>query len=452
MVVLDSYSQEKIETKKNIKSTCDLKLINDENFIVFYGSFNIESIYQKKKHTTVYYDELKLDISNGEFQTIRKVNIGNSNKNKTVVGIKKNDFKSLSDFCDSHILTGEKNEKFWGVKYYKTITNIGNIIKTTINDEIKDEYIKNKIYPENYSLYEIIIDFYLEKHLIKPHNNVYYHINFGFPKNKWLKLNDRKFLPSLLDQFGIKSKYLISVLSSDKGKNINLKTLNYISHLFGDNHVDYIKKINWVGLCNTKFSPSEKHTLLDDVEKKSILNLLIKESNNETILEDIYKLVSLREHLKKKKRSLKIKIKNYDELLYFIEVWKLMKSHLILGYESKYDIPKSVITDLTHEIIIDNKVFKPKILLSELDFILEGLKMKNCMGKQFTNGLFCLYFSLSLNDSSIDLCFQNGVLTQGFGKGNTPIEPEIFGEPLEILKKRITKYSKLTWKKIKKHH
>jgi hypothetical protein len=73
---------------------------------------------------------------------------------------------------------------------------------------------------------------------IKAHDNIYYDIQNEYPKKKWLEKNDYKYLPAILESYGIKSKYLIAILNKSN-VNVSISALNYISKLFGENHLEY---------------------------------------------------------------------------------------------------------------------------------------------------------------------------------------------------------------------
>ena len=77
----------------------------------------------------------------------------------------------------------------------------------------------------------------------------------------------------------------------------------------------------------------------------------------------------------------------------------------------KYNETQSfeILEDIESPIIIDEKVYIPKLILSEDEFTLEGAKMKNCMSKQFLHGSIYLYVSLSLGNRRINIHFNRGL-------------------------------------------
>ena len=165
---------------------------------------------------------------------------------------------------------------------------------------------------------------------------------------KWLKINDNKFL-LMLDEYGIKSKYLIKILSSSTNdvKLINIRTLIFICKLFGENYVDYIKQFNWKECSSTFINPPKKTFICkNDVEKKVILRIF-KDMNKSkltvpiiTILTYIHQLFNIREFLEKNGfQNLKLDIKKIDDVEYLLDYWILLKKQATSGVVEKYLFP-----------------------------------------------------------------------------------------------------------------
>jgi hypothetical protein len=102
------------------------------------------------------------------------------------------------------------------------------------------------------------------------------------------------------------------------------------------------------------------------------------------------------------------------------------------------------VSEIEKDIMVGENIFKPTILKTEEDYTLEGFIMKNCMGKQFINGLVHIYITLSHKKKRINLQYRKGVLLQNYGKANTPVEI-IFNEPIQVLNKRMLGYSDTQW-------
>ena len=169
----------------------------------------------------------------------------------------------------------------------------------------------------------------------------------------------------------------------------------------------------------------------------------------DSLIYSLNKLFSIRDLLEARGLELKFKAKNDIDFENHIETWSGIKLHFARGYKVKYNIPNDVVDVIQEDIVIGDEVFKPKVLLTEEDYRLEGFYMKNCMAKQFPHGLFYIYISLSNKRKKIDLQYRKGRLIQSYGKANTPVSNELFGQSIEILSKRIEKFSDLEWKKEK---
>ena len=131
-----------------------------------------------------------------------------------------------------------------------------------------------------------------------------------------------------------------------------------------------------------------------------------------------------------------------------MEVWSGYKLHFARGYKVKYLIPDEVVEEIQRDICVGENTFKPKVLLTEDEFRLEGYSMKNCMSKQFPHGAIYIFVSLQLNRKKINLQYRKGNLIQSYGKANTTVD-SIFDDATIILSKRLKKYSNLEWKKEK---
>jgi len=146
--------------------------------------------------------------------------------------------------------------------------------------------------------------------------------------------------------------------------------------------------------------------------------------------------------------NLKYKSKTAADFEYTVDIWSSMKSHMNKGYKQMYSLPDEFIKLIEEEIVIDGQVFKPKFLLSEDDFRVEGHIMKNCMNTQFAQGLLYFYVSLRNNKKRINLQYRKGVLSQMYGKANTPVDP-MYLPAVDILSTRFEKEPNLQAKRIK---
>ncbi|OQC44199.1 MAG: hypothetical protein BWX59_02058 [Bacteroidetes bacterium ADurb.Bin028] len=450
------YYQEKYK-KNELVSTCDLDLNIHSNTIEFRSVYYM--IYSRNTIpfgvTFIY--EIVLNKKNGDFNiTYQIINKNSDNTPKNKLTKRKNNFKLLKTLVDEGFYFDGSTKRYWGKKYEKTIIIYFNQIKDDLQKYFTDVYFSNKLYDFK-ELFNLIVDFHLYKKNIKAHDNVYEMIGEVYPQKKWLKINDNKFLPAILDEYGIKSKYLIKILSSSTNdvKLINIRTLIFICKLFGENYVDYIKQFNWKECSSTFINPPKKTFICkNDVEKKVILRIF-KDMNKSkltvpiiTILTYIHQLFNIREFLEKNGfQNLKLDIKKIDDVEYLLDYWILLKKQATSGVVEKYLFPSDFLCEIETPIIVDNKIFFPKILSSNEDFCIEGRIMKNCMGRQFNHGVIQIFMSMTCEKKRINLQYQRGCLNVAFGKANSPVPDEIFGKAIEILSSRMIKYKSMKWKK-----
>lgn len=457
MDTLFKHTQEKSDTKSTSSSKCDLLLTYDGTILNYSGEFFFNYISYNNKKSITFHHEFSLDIESGDIIVMYKIMNNNLTEEKSfrdVVHNKKNNFKQLVELTDTGFLRGEKRFKYWGVKYMRATEKMFNVLEKLLKENFKSEFYKNKDYKDKYvinPIYDLLIDFHLDKKNIKPHDYVYWDIQHNYPKVKWLKKNDYKYLPAVLDEFGIKSKYIISELNKTE-KPIFIDSIKYICKLFGDNYIDYLNKSNWKKHCGEHVSNKKIHKLKNDSEKKFMLQTMNNWDKDsiriDSFIESVNKLLSLRDFLEVKGLDLKYKGKDdYDFENTHIK-WATIKKHFNRGYKVKYSLPETFIKEIEEEIIVNDLSFKPKLLLSEEDFTLEGFYMKNCMSNQFAHGAIYLYLSLEHKRKRINLQYRKGRMVQSYGKTNSPVE-DIFTDAINVLNKRLEKNSKIEWAKEK---
>ncbi len=455
MDLLFTHKQEKIEKKSNSNSSCDLKFFYDGTSIIYTSTFHfVYHRYNNKKNVT-FEHSFTLNVSNGDIQTTYAIiNEGLTDERmfRTHKKNKKNDFKMLSETIENGLYRGEKRIGYWGVKYNRATDHIVNLIKNIIDPKFKLKWDKDKSIQGVNELYDTMVDYHLDCKGIKGHDGVYFDIQNDYPKKKWLEKNDFKFLPSVLDSYGIKSKYLIGEINKNTCRSINISSLNYICKLFGENYLEYIKQIKWSNHC-TEIPPNKKtHELKNDAEKKSMVNIINKwetdSLKSDSLIYLVNKLLSIRELLEKRNVNLKFKGKNDSDFDNLMEVWSGIKFHFARGYRVKYTMSDEFVDFIEKDIIVGGEVFKPKILLSEDEFRMEGYEMKNCMSKQFPHGAIYIFVSMQHKNKRINLQYRKGNLVQSYGKANTPVM-DVFNEPTEILTQRFKSNPNIEWKKEK---
>ena len=459
MDLLFRHTQEKKDKSKTIATSyCDLKLYVDGLNLLFQSTYEFDyDRYGTKKHIT-FEHIMVINTVNGDINTSYKIiNEGLTDdrifRNVTKNG--KNDFSMIFNLIENGILRGEKRKGYWGVKFERALIKLEDFFIILLQPKFKSSFYQNKNYkfkPTLNTIYDLLVDYHLDVKGIKGHDGIYYDIQQEYPKKKWLEKNEYKYLPAVLDSYGIKSRYLISELSKNWGRPIQISSVNYLCKLFGSNYIDYIKQIDWGTHCYDTPPNKKTHQLRNDSEKDCMIKMINrweKETlKTDSLIYSLNKLFSIREVLDNKGVDLKFKAKNDNDFDNTMEVWSGYKLHFTRGYKVKYLIPQDAIDEIQKDICVGEKIFKPKILLTEDEFRLEGYTMKNCMSKQFPHGAIYIFISLQLNRKKINLQYRKGNLVQSYGKANTQVD-SIFDDATIILTNRLKKYSNLEWKKEK---
>lgn len=459
MVVLYKHKQEKITRRKNLTSNCYLTLSSEANFLEYSGEFYSEFLRLGEKYSVTFFHSLKINKKNGDINIAYTINTDKSKTyklHKSGHWIKKNNFDYLKELTDRGFYSGEHKQGYWGLKYEKALGVIFQMIQEELRPHMYSSYILDKNYEAETSispLYDLIVDFHLNKKKIKGHDQIYHDIRYEYPKAKWLKQNDNKFIPAVLDSYGIKSGFLIKGLSSRKqSKAIVFKSLSFLSKLFGENYVDYLTKIDWLSISSEKFSIKKYFICKNDHEKNSLVSTFNNwdETNMfvEGKLKSVHELFFIREKIEECGIELKFKSKNTNDFGDLIQKYRLDYKYIKTGYKMRYAIPDHIINELEQPIICGDKVYSPKVVNTEDQFRIEGHLMKNCMSTQFNLGTFYLYISISQGKKRVNTQFRKGSLVQARGKANIDL-PEDFKIPVEILSERMIKFKDLSWNKEK---
>jgi hypothetical protein len=253
-----------------------------------------------------------------EVETVRKFNLDLKTSNFTVYNhthtkgffgdlksakpkTNKNRFDLLAEMTSFGFYKGGK-EKGWGVRFNRKIEEAWSIMSEIIQPRIKNDYLKTKGYNkvEVDPMFDMVVDFHLDCKNIKGHDLVYLDIQNDYPKQKFLKVNDRKFIPSVLDGYNIKTRQYVSTLTNnDEGMPIIIKTLNYFSKLYGENYIDYMNKVDWHLHCYRVPPTNKTHPLKNEREKKNMLKTMINWErdglNTDSLVHSLYDLLNLRE-------------------------------------------------------------------------------------------------------------------------------------------------------------
>jgi hypothetical protein len=461
MDLLFRYQDTKRDKRAGLSSTCELTLSAGGGNILLKADYSFEYLRYGAKRTVTLNHLLRVDDRDGSI-TVGKEILNDDwsplSRIQSTATTKKNDFAGLRDLTDEGLRRGEKRRGFWGVEYTNATEKVFELIHDKLKPKMKSEHLINKSYEGVVcvdKLYDFLVDYHLDKNNIKAHDMVYHSIQWDYPKKKWLKLNEQKFLPAVLDGYGIKSKYLLSALNNNIDAGLNIASVNYLVKLFGDNHKEYLNQFDWVVLSTERPPNKRTHTLKNKSEKACMLKLIGKWEmdmlHSSGFISAINEMLSLREFIEE--RGIPLKFNAVDDVAFAttLESWRAIKKHLKQGYRVKYNIPLDVISDIERPIILNEQRFTVNVLTTEEEFTKEGYIMKNCMGKQFNLGAIHLFVAIQAGKTRINLQYRKGVMVQSYGKANTPVPSEFF-KVRDVLNERMSQYKDMAWKKIQVDH
>lgn len=230
MDLLFRYIQQKKPSKGNTIFNAKFDLHKSENHIQLHSTFDFEYSRITEKKRVVYDMIVQVNLENGDIETTYRFEnhkVTDDKSYKSFERNKNNDFNELYELTNDGFMKGHRVKNFWGVKYEKAKCTLLKFVKNYL--QVSESNNKIKEFESN-ELYVNLVNFHLLKNNIKGHDEVYTHIRTDYPKHKWLKKNNQKFIPAVLDGYGIKSNYLISEINQHRG--LNIMTINYLCKFF----------------------------------------------------------------------------------------------------------------------------------------------------------------------------------------------------------------------------
>lgn len=456
MDLLLRHYQTKKSKLNNSVSICELKLYQYDSLIHYIADFSFDYQRYGTMCTLTIHHGFTINLKNGDVNTyyqLSNYSAGDDGRMRSKNKVKKNNFESILNLIDAGMYKGEKRKGYWGKRYDKTIQEITDVLISKIQPEINKSTLNSS--DETFfinPIYNLLVDFHLSKKKIKHHDTVYFTIQREYPKPKWLKLNDNKFLPAILDSYGIKSKYLIGELNKPENFDINIRSLKFLCNLFGESYVDYLRQSRWQNLVKGNSNFKKYHKLKTDYEKTNMINLMNDwQTTNiykDNFIELIDRVMLLRDFIELKGIPCKFNANDSDSLELLINNFENIKNHFKKGYKTRYSFNDDFLNDVESDLILGDKIFTVRVLKTEEDFLTEGYMMKNCMGKQFSKGVVFVYLSMKCNRTKINLEYKKGNLIMSFGKANSPVE-SYFNVAINELSKKMMKYSNMVWEKEK---
>lgn len=430
-----------------------------------YRNFNWKYFRKSSKVMT-----LTIDLQKGDF-TIGDLNFG-KNKSKR---FRKNSFTTLEILLGSNTLfnlkkefnsnlkiSSEFDEAFNEQKFIQTIKDF----IPNIPDAIQDLFDKHGFLTS-------FIEFFVEKKKIKTPNDFIPLIKQYYPTEKFLKKNQRKLMQSILDSYGINSKFTLK-LFHEKPK-LNLQEFSCFCDLLGKDYPKYLGSlkpecldffINNEGSSNLT-TPLElrgarnhhRHLFIDNIDRENIikiLNSLIGPSERvghsvANVTRGLYTLIKdhfdMIEKVREFDPNLKMRATNYNDFhTEHIELSKtcsLIKKGWSIEYQYDNRMVRLVEESINTNFENTNYEFKPVILKREEEYSEEGTFMHHCVAS-YANKESSMIISLRINGGSDRVtCEFNKKTGENIQERHfcNKLPPEYFGEPLEILKKRVRKFA-----------
>ena len=428
----------------------------------------------------------------------REVNCKYYRKRTNIVGISfdiKTGHFTISELSTSKIRKKKKFRKNHFPLLLEIINRSGGLFQTTtggVSSSIYPEFCEvfdtNEFITKCYEylgmtmknpLFYDFMDYFIEKRKLKMPDDFRGLFLYYYPTERYFKKNDRKFIASLLDRVGIKSKTTIKLLHNRP--NIDLNGLVELCYLLGDDYPKYIGNVNpdvfddvkyktthmdylkcghiyeWDGReCATyHISKSEKDNILSIINNTLVLEDSKDVSSGSTFLKDI--IYEFRDHfrqlevIQKEFPNYKLFARTYqnfrEEHTTYSKIYNLMRKE----YFKKYIYDQYTIDSIQEPIVInDDEIYYPHLLTREDEYIEEGQFMNHCVAS-YARSEGSMIVSLRTKDGSArvtnEYIIRNGNRQQSQGlKNTTPTEN--FIKPLKKLSDRIIdlhKENKLKW-------
>jgi len=442
-----------------------IKILNNNLYVRYFElykwrGFN-KKYYRKYRYTGVF----KINLLNGNFTIFESVNRGKKGYQKY---IRVNNFEKLQEFIIYH--------NFFSKKLQPKNVSIIDKQEQMINDneflKIILNYLETCSEPESvYSkdMYNLIIDFFVKKKKIKIPNEYKSLITKLYPTEKYLKKNDRKLIQSVLDSFGLKSKFSIKFLHENPKISVSMYSRfaiffgkdypKYMSSLtsifpkFLETHSDVSLPIKFRKLeFEYDLKKSEKENLVKIINSFFCESRLINFDSSNSMTQNSYQLIrdhlDMRKKLKEYQIDVKINAINYESFISEHEEFSKLTTLIKKGWTVEYQYDNRMVRHIENPftIVFDNKeiLFNPIILKREEEYVFEGDYMHHCVASYSTKEN-SLIVSLRINEGAdritceFDKKTGNCLQSKHFCNQNPP---KHFEKSLDILKSRVNKFGK----------
>lgn len=414
-------------------------------------------------------ETLSIDLNKGDFIV---GDINNSAPTKKTKRFRKNSFGTLEMLLSSNHFFNKRGA-------IPKESSIHEEFNNTFNDgeilELLSQYIPNlpKKYGETSDKNEFLksfIQFFVTKKRIKTPNDYFNLIRRYYPTEKFLKKNDRKLIQSILDSFGINSKFTVKILHEHP--EINLQDFACFCSLFGRDFTKYVGSLSpdafklfinkdaaYHGSTPLDFRGIKNNRIVTNqtTEKENIIkivNNLAEERMEKTLPvgNNIYSLFKdhfdMIDRVREYTPDFKMTATTYGD--FHVEHMELSKMISLIkkGWTIEYQFDNRMVRLVQEEIVfvhndLKTYVFKPQILKREEEYTEEGAFMHHCVAtyaKKESSIIISLRTDNGLDRVTCEFIKKTGECVQERHFCNR-VPPEYFHEPLKILKERVRRFA-----------
>jgi hypothetical protein len=433
-------------------------------------------IYFKKRYDV---QSLTINLKTGNFTTSIIAKTGKSSSKQ----FRTNSFRMLKMIITGRSFFEPKN-------YVNTNSRVFGEFKKVFDDNDFSTKIQKSLGIISHVSYssnpEVFLSDYIEKFVelkkIKvPNGDVLFWISNFYPTEKFLKKNDRKLIASILDMFGIKSKYTIKILH--EYPNLDLFGLFKFCSYFGRDYTKYIsnlspvvfensfyRKDKNVDFNNNKFQiihSVKKSYHLSDVEKENLVKIANSQNYRSDgilserfiqLFDDHFDMI---EKIREYDPEIHMRARTFDEFHFEHTDLSKIITAINKGWVIEYKFSEKMVEDIEKPIPLKvnlgtesepiygedlNVSFYPRILKREEEYVEEGKFMHHCVAS-YADKDKSIIVSLRTQDSmdrvTCEFDCQSGQLIQArhFCNKQPPADMEYV--ITEDLSKKVKKYARL---------
>lgn len=436
-----------------------IKIVDNNLYIKNSYFFKYRGLNKKyyRKHSEIFV--FKINLLNGNFTIFYR----KGNRKQNIKYVRVNNFLKLREFIINNNLFFKKlypENKLIIDKQEESINDY-EFLKIILNYLESDSDVESML---SMDIFNLIIEFFVRKKEIKAPNEYKSLIVNLYPTEKFLKKNDRKLVQSILDSFGIKSKFLVKFIHENP--KISISMYSKFAEFFGQDYQKYMSSISPVfskfletvdeEIISVNFRKLNFKHDLRKMEKENLIKIindfLTQNSPSKKAIENIHQLIrdhlSMYEKLKEYDIDIKINAVNYESFMLEHEEFSKLISLIKKGWTIEYQYDNRMVRYIEDPftVVFDDKeiLFKPVILKREEEYQVEGDYMHHCVAS-YSNKETSLIVSLRIDEGvdrvTCEFNKKTGECLQSRHFCNQS-PPKHFEESLKILKSRISKFGK----------